>query len=224
MVWWGPGSTRPGAFSFSGVVVDSALLVVPAKGRGQDRAFLRRVGESIVFAVADGAGGTSHGAEAAEAIISLVSARAEELASKGADAFARVLRDADRDLVPATGGETTGVIGVFCGIGLAGASVGDSGALLVGDAILDLTAGQDRKPLLGSRIARPQPFERSGARGTLVVATDGLLKYATTSAIGRVLAAIHDLEAAARAVIDLARLPSGQLPDDAAVALIRGLR
>jgi hypothetical protein len=61
---------------------------------------------------------------------------------------------------------------------ITGASVGDSGAWLLRDSrIVDLTAGQRRKPLVGRGCApfriEPIPFD-----GTLLVASDGLFAYA----------------------------------------------
>jgi hypothetical protein len=107
---------------------------------------------------------------------------------------------------------------------LSGASAGDSGAWLVhnGDAI-DLTEGQSRKPLVGAgcrpwRIA-PRPLGGS----TLVVASDGLFRYARLAAIVR-RASGEDLPTAARALVDLVRLASGGLQDDVAVVLCRKLR
>lgn len=38
-------------------VLESATLVAPARGRGDDRALLLAVGGALVFAIADGAGG-----------------------------------------------------------------------------------------------------------------------------------------------------------------------
>lgn len=128
--------------------------------------------------------------------------------------WARALADIDRELQD-TGGESTAVIvevrhGTVCG-----ASVGDSGAWLVSDdQRVDLTCGQRRKPLLGSGAAWPVAFTSSGG-ASLLVASDGLLKYAPPDAI---IAALREpsLEAAARRLVGLVRLKSGALPDDVA--------
>jgi hypothetical protein len=60
------------------------------------------------------------------------------------------------------------------------------------------------------------------AGGTLLVASDGLLHYARQADIIRI-ASGEDLQAAARALIDLVRLPNGTLQDDVAVVLCRDL-
>ena len=103
--------------------------------------------------------------------------------------------------------------------GLSGASVGDSGALLIdGGPPLDLTAAQQRNPLLGSGIAIPMPIIHSRIAGTLVLATDGLWMYAATPAI-RELAG--EGEPDPRLLIDQARMPSGGHQDDVAVIMCR---
>ena len=104
---------------------------------------------------------------------------------------------------------------------IVGASVGDSGAWVIrGSQIEDATDGQARKPLLG---AGCQPFEIHAAplrADTLLVASDGLLRYARPDDIAR-LASGPDPAAAARSLIELVRLKSGALPDDVAVVLCR---
>jgi serine/threonine protein phosphatase PrpC len=107
--------------------------------------------------------------------------------------------------------------------GIAGASVGDSGAWLIqGSDILDLTDGQARKPLVGSGSVpfRIQPTPLGG--GTLLVASDGLLRYAKRHDIARV-AVGAGVTAAARALVETARLPNGTLQDDVSVVLCREL-
>jgi hypothetical protein len=90
-----------------------------------------------------------------------------------------------------------------------------------GSHIEDLTDGQTRKPLVGSGC---RPFAIRAAAlgaGTLLVASDGLLRYAKPADIAR-RAAGPDLAAAARGLVDLVRLRSGALPDDVSVVLCRG--
>ena len=100
-------------------------------------------------------------------------------------------------------------------------SVGDSGAWIIrGAEIDDLTANQQHEPLLGAG-AHPIAFERGPlAGGTLVVASDGLFRYAKPADIARV-ASGSDVEAVARALIDLVRLPTGALQDDVSVVVVR---
>src|SRR5207245_955414 len=103
-----------------------------------------------------------------------------------------------------------------------GASVGDCEAWLITEGgIAELTASQVRKPLLGSGEAVPVAFEAVLRDATLLLATDGLVKYGRRDRIAA-LARGPDLQAVTRALTDLPRLRSGALPDDVGVILCRG--
>lgn len=100
-----------------------------------------------------------------------------------------------------------------------GASVGDSGALLVTpDGPIELTAAQSRKPLAGSGACRPAIIPRQPLSRRLLVATDGLLKYTSLATINA-LARTGDVKSAVEALIQAAALRSGNLQDDVAVVL-----
>jgi hypothetical protein len=102
-----------------------------------------------------------------------------------------------------------------------GGSVGDCVAWIVGDRVVqELTATQERKPLLGSGTAVPVAFEAPVDDSTLLVASDGLWKYAPRVRIAQ-LARQPDLATAAREISELPRLRSGALPGDVAVLLCR---
>jgi len=202
-------------------VLDSALIVVPARSRGDDRALLRHVGDAVVFAIADGAGGTANGSAAADALVALVADRSDALADSDELAFVRLLEEGDDAGVARSGGQTTAVIGVARPGRIVGASVGDSGAILFREPPVELTSAQVRKPLLGSRNAQPRGFSAGWNGEPLLVATDGLLRFADLPAIGAELAIGRDCDSTASRLIDLARLRSGALPDDVALALVR---
>jgi serine/threonine protein phosphatase PrpC len=196
-------------------MTDCALEVVAARGHGQDRAAVFRFDRDVVLVVADGVGGTGDGAAAAQAIVDAVGA----VGSVDHD-WCGLLLDLD-ERVARFGQSTAVVVTLIDGV-ISGASVGDSGAWLIGthDA-RDLTDGQHRKPLVGDG-CRPfaiRPTPRT--TGTLLVASDGLLAYAKWADVIRI-ANGPDLSVAARALIDLVRLPSRALPDDVAVILCRG--
>jgi serine/threonine protein phosphatase PrpC len=179
-----------------------ASRVVAARAPGQDRA---RIDDNcsghLVIRVADGAGGVSHGGFAAQSVVDAVP-------PEGRDWEAWLV-----DLEPAlAGGQTTAVVMTIDGGSITGASVGDSIAWLVPGGTL--TANQQRKPLLGDG-AVPIGF-RGSLRGTLLVATDGLWRYAPREAIER-CAQLPDLEAAADALVALVQ----PLQDDVAVVLVR---
>lgn len=192
-----------------------AVEVAAAQRDGQDRARVIEVGDDLIVALADGAGGTGNGATAAQAIVDAIGA------DSAADDWCALLDGRDCDTQRLGNGKSTAVIVSIRGGVLSGASVGDSGAWLIqGANVVDLTQGQQRKPLLGDGCApwRIPPTRLNG--GTLLVASDGLLRYAKQLDIIRI-ASSEDLQAAARALIDLVRLPSGTLQDDVAVVLCR---
>lgn len=194
-----------------------ALEIAAARGNGQDRALVFERANGVVIALADGAGGTGNGAVAAQAVIDAVASAAD-----AAD-LCELLADLDHDGARLGHGQTTAVILAVKPDGMAGASVGDSGAWLVTDReIVDLTEGQVRKPLVGSG-CEPVAI-RAGAigHGTLLVASDGLLRCGRRQDIA-CIARGPDLAASARALVDLVRLPTGSLQDDVAIVLCRKL-
>ncbi|MBI4952305.1 MAG: protein phosphatase 2C family protein [Myxococcales bacterium] len=194
----------------------------------EDRLAVHHVRGGIVVVVADGAGGVSGGGEAAEVALHQVGAA---LAQPGLEPFVsgswvEVHREADREIErDGVAGETTCVVVAISDDGqLVGASCGDSGALVVerGGAADDLTRDQHRKRRLGTGRAVPVAFERATLRGTLVVATDGLLAYARPSVVAEVvLGAQGDLEEVVRALVECVRPPGrGELIDDVAVVVV----
>jgi serine/threonine protein phosphatase PrpC len=122
----------------------------------------------------------------------------------------------------AKAGETTCVIAVITVDQILGASVGDSCAWMIGPSeIANLTQGQSRKPLIGSGTAHAVPFERQLTPGDfLLLATDGLVKYASADRIAAVCRE-HELHAAVDKLIELVRYPSGALPDDVTVVITK---
>jgi len=175
------------------------------------------VGQSAcVLIVADGAGGLSGGLEAAVLAI--------EIAERNCDCFgdssacANFLQDLDRQICEdKIAGETTCAIAVATDDQIFGASVGDSGVwIIAGNEVLDLTRRQVRKPLIGSGSANPMGFLRHRIQGRLLLASDGLLKYASRERIATTIWETNN-EKCASALIEIVRLPSGELPDDVTV-------
>ena len=189
------------------------VAIESSRGAGQDRATVVHVPGGLVIALADGAGGTANGALAASAVIDAVQER------PASDPM--VLLDELDDPERLGRGETTAVIAsVRCG-SVFGASVGDSGAWLIeGTSTIDLTRAQRRKPLLGAMCIPIAFSDAFTASRTLLVASDGLFRYAKPADIARV-AQLPDLAEAARALIELVRLPSKALQDDASIVLCR---
>jgi serine/threonine protein phosphatase PrpC len=162
--------------------------------------------------VADGAGGTADGAAAAEAVQEALRALPPSLAKFDA---VQLLQRLDQQLLHI--GETTAVVAMVCDGKVMGASVGDSGAWLIGDHdCIDLTEQQRRKPLLGSGNALPVEFGPELLSSRLLLASDGLLKYVPRSHICELVRSLPVAEVG-DALLTAARLPSGRLWDDVAV-------
>lgn len=195
-------------------------VVVARRGLGQDRAAVESNNGATTLVLADGAGGRAGGRQAAE----LCTAAALERMRypDGTDPLVVLSKldgmlRADRDA-----GESTLVLCQLAGAELRGASVGDSGAWLIGDSgYRDLTDNQSRKPMLGSGAARGTAFTASITSETLLIASDGLLKFASHLTICGIVRGATDLADAGRQLIDSVRLRSGDLQDDTSLILLR---
>jgi serine/threonine protein phosphatase PrpC len=84
-----------------------------------------------------------------------------------------------------------------------------------------LTARQRRRPLVRSGEALPVQFEAELNGGRLLLASDGLIKYATVEQICAI-ATQGPVAEAADALANCVRLPSGAVPDDIAVVVLTG--
>ena len=192
------------------------VLVIAMRGTGQDRAAVLETDDGLVVALADGAGGTGNGAVAAQAVIDAIATTAS-----APPAWTALLSQLDHDPRRLGLGQTTAILLSVTRHGLRGASVGDSAAwLLRGSHLDDLTAGQARKPLLGAGCHPVAIHAGPLAGATLLVASDGLFRYAKPADVLHV-ASGPDLAAASAALVDLVRLPTGSLQDDVAIVLVR---
>jgi PPM family protein phosphatase len=197
------------------------LLTVAGNPQNQDRGLIVHDGPRTVLCVADGAGGRSGGIEAATMATEFVRTNVTTLMN--ADTCAELLRRMDAGVAKdAIAGETTCALAVLTSEAIFGASVGDSGIWLIpGEgAHIDLTGGQQRKPFIGSGSAWPVPFRHPLQHGWLLLATDGLLKYAAAERIIDTCRHPAD-EAAAQRLIELVRYPSGAMPDDVTLILAK---
>lgn len=202
-------------------MLQATKRIKPGGQELQDRAEFLLAENDLAIVLADGAGGMSGGAEAAEFVIQKFKA-ARDSASLKFEAMPDFLAAMDREMAEAQAvGEATCVILFLQGEKIFGASVGDSGAWMISDAgIEDLTANQCRRPLLGSGGALPVPFKYPKLSGTLLVASDGLLKYTSQEKIAAA-SRIADIDAAAEELLGLVRYPSGVCPDDVSLILVR---
>jgi PPM family protein phosphatase len=187
----------------------------------QDRADFFWHGPTLYLVLADGAGGMSGGAEAAEFVMQRVKIEAGS-AVLSPEALSNLLSAVDREMAAIGAyGETTCVLAAVSEAGIVGASVGDSGVLYVSETGVDhVTANQCRKPFVGSGRANPVGFSLGPLQGTLLVASDGLLKYTSAGRIAEA-ARSSDLNEVLRKLVGLVRFPSGMLPDDLSILLAR---
>lgn len=196
-------------------MIDVKIHIVSAGLTGQDRAAALEVYDGHLFVLADGAGGTSGGASAADRV------NDEVLRSSinSVDDCIGLLNDLDRQLEFL--GQTTAIIAKISNERIFGASVGDSCAWLVRQSsYIDLTQEQIQKPLLGSGRARPVgfgPYDVNESK--IMLASDGLFKYVHHNKILSIIASekINDVAAL---LIEAARLPSGALQDDISIITI----
>ena len=198
---------RPAASASAVSDLDLELRVAPLRGLGQDRAAAWAAGRVTVLALADGAGGISGGAQAADRFLVEILAATRDEPPRSAAACQALLFRVDRALAadPAAG-EAAGVLVVVGRQAVIGASVGDS--------VADLTRRQVRKPLLGSGEASAVPFRARFERGALVVMSDGLWRYARRERIAACC------RVGADRLVALTREEQPQA-DDAAVILAR---
>ena len=183
----------------------------------QDRGGVIEASIGLVMVVADGAGGQSGSAEAAGMAVELVRQKSNELSD--ANACVAFLQSMDRAISKdQVAGETTCALAVVTRDGVYGASVGDSGVWVINESwFINLTERQTRKHFIGSGSAWPSSFEYRTTDGdSLLLATDGLLKYTSSE---RIVTVCRDEVASnvPRGLIELVRYTSGALPDDVTV-------
>jgi PPM family protein phosphatase len=181
----------------------------------------------VVAVVADGAGGTSGGQAASQAVVALVADAIEAGRAPGrAEVWYQVLTEAGTKLTDFEIGQSTAVVVATNGTGIVGASVGDSEAWLIrSDSLIDLTKHQERKPLLGGGAVEPTAFAESLWPGdVLLLATDGIVKYAPAERLAALARRRLPVSACSDAMVELVRLPDGGLQDDLGLVLIRSSR
>ncbi|QPB82386.1 hypothetical protein CWC22_005050 [Pseudoalteromonas rubra] len=189
---------------------------------GQDSLSTFVNSDEVYFCLADGSGGISGGKEASLFATSLVNiAKTEKFNSP--DEFEAFLLSLDATISSdSILGETTIIVGKVSNNEVFGASVGDSECWILSNEFdYELSSHQIRKPLLGSGNSKPIGFGPINFSGTLLVASDGLFKYAVLSDIKELAHSNHLPQA-----IDytrLAQLKSGTYSDDIAVIAISAL-
>jgi serine/threonine protein phosphatase PrpC len=188
----------------------------------QDRVAAWPTAYGHLLAVADGMGGRAGGAAVADFVIRHLEAHARWPTFPTPFALAELLRQIDRDAATqAGGGETTAIVCAVSDAGVSGAAVGDSAAWWVtATGVQALTVEAVRKPWVGSGGADALPFAVPAEPGTLLLMTDGVWEYADPAVL-RDIARGDDLAPIPARLIDAARMRTGQLQDDAALAVAR---
>lgn len=196
--------------------MEVAIHIEPQAAAGDDRAAAFDFAGGKLLVVADGAGGLSGGAAAAQAVVDYF----RNLTSTVEPDWTGVLMQLDRYLASsASFGETTAVVAHVTPRHVVGASVGDSGGWMFAVGIwLNLLEDQKRKPLIGSGKAVPVGFGPFPAGDRLLLGSDGLFKYVDADRIGE-LALLDPMDRAVLELVQAARLPSGKLQDDITVVI-----
>jgi PPM family protein phosphatase len=211
------------------MMYDVARFEDSYRNETEDRADIIPLGggdDGIVLVVADGVGGRPGGGAAAEEAVRWTREAVPSLPPRerrDPRTWHHLAKKIDEAIAgEEDAGETTLVILCITPRRLVGVSVGDSEAWLVtSGGHYDLTGGQNRKPYLGEGMADPVPFALPNpGYGTVLVATDGLFKYAPPERIGDAVLQ-GSLEEAVVRVADEARLPSGRFSDDIMILLCR---
>jgi serine/threonine protein phosphatase PrpC len=207
---------------------ESATACASFRAHSEDRFAVHTVHGGLVIFVADGAGGIPGGGAAADLVHQFVEHAIADPHFKPFDpeSWVAMLVEADSEAEQdRIAGETTCVVVALADTGgFVGASVGDSGALVIrSDGTTDeLTDEQQRKRRIGSGRASPVTFKRAGLEGVLVVASDGLFAYARPDRIAEVVLATPALDELPKLLVNSVRLPtSGDLQDDVAIVLAR---
>jgi PPM family protein phosphatase len=195
---------------------ETAQLTRAYRDRCEDRVAVIQSDDRTIVVVADGAGGVGNGDLAAEAVIREVTTGYQAIST--AEQWEARLREIDCRIGI---GESAAVIVDLRADAIIGASVGDSRAWIIRDGeLIDLTASQIRKPLLGSGEAQPVQLCCGPLIGTLIVATDGFCNYVKRDHLTRLVAHAEFIELPRRCV-ELVRLPSGELWDDIGIVACR---
>lgn len=191
----------------------------------EDRALvLQAAPDALVLAMADGVGGQPGGGVAAQLAVETVELEGAALIRRPVRYWRGLVQALDDALAAhPDSGQTTLIALCLSGGKVLGASVGDSEAWWITAAgHFDLTEAQKRKPFLGTGAAEPVAFALTLTEpGTLLLATDGLFKYADPLAITEAVRSAATVEAAADALEALACAPAGRFYDDLALVLVR---
>ncbi|MFI5381457.1 MAG: PP2C family protein-serine/threonine phosphatase [Tepidisphaerales bacterium] len=198
-------------------VNEDAIAVVPHPGRT----------DTLICALADGQGGQSGGARAAQVAVETCLEQARQCSPAkllspftwqaiGPEVDQSVMRDPEA-------GFTT-FVGLAVGPGfVVGASCGDSaGVLLLGEKFVQLTGGQQKNPPIGSGTAYSSPFSaRLDGPFKLLLMSDGVWKFTSWEQIAE-LCRRESGQELITAIRTATQKLDGRLMDDFSVILVEG--
>jgi serine/threonine protein phosphatase PrpC len=201
---------------------EHAKALASSRVSSQDLVGVYERDDFLVIVIADGGGGMRGGEAASRCLLTVVGAAVNDpgFAIGQTLPWVDLFKATDAALATNRAGETTGVVVVLGPRGLVGVSAGESEAWVVAPTAVDnLTVGRQTKQRLGSGRVTPTAFERATLGGVLVIASDGLFKYAATDVIAGIVRN-NAIGVAADHLVDLVRLRSGKVTDDVAVVLV----
>jgi serine/threonine protein phosphatase PrpC len=191
--------------------------------RSQDALGVYQRDDTLVVALADGGGGMRPGEAASRSLIAVVEAAVADtqFGVEEVRPWVDLFLATDASLVANRAGQTTGTVVVLGRRGLMGFSIGDSEAWVVTKRGIDnLTISQHSRERLGQRPSTVVVFERPQLAGVLLVATDGLFRYASAAVIAGIVQGGPIAQTPGR-LLDLVRLRSGKFADDVAMVLVQ---
>lgn len=170
--------------------------------------------------LADGVGGQGGGGVAAQYLVDFVSQNVSKNNLHQPFFLQNLLGAADHMINNhAKAGKTTAIVIAVEDNEVYGSSAGDSEAyILENNCLTSLTDGQDLNGFIGSGHAAPISFKKIFTDGVLILASDGLWKYAQPQNIIKELSSSRQKASSAR-LADLARMQSGHLNDDISILL-----
>ncbi len=197
--------------------------VEQATKQGQDHANVFEINSYIVLLLADGAGGYKGAGKVSEKFLELITDKIKSgPIPKDFMVLEQIMRDIDSKLFQhSNGSETTAIVTIINDTQVWGVSVGDSQCWMFNNEFnYELTKNQYRKPLLGSGQAIPVGFGPFELNRFIVVGSDGLFNYTSIDSIEKKLCAV-DFADVSKSLIELVRLPSGNLQDDCSVVIYK---
>lgn len=183
--------------------------------------YFTKDGVDFLF-LADGAGGCGGGAKASQYLASFVQQNVSGHRIHEPKFLYELLTAADYSLLDnVPGSQTTAIVIAIKDDFLYVSSVGDSHAWIVDKySIKSLTEGKSHKAFIGSGKVNPLVSKTYFHDGILILASDGLWKYASSDRIIETLRQSPELLSSAL-LSDLARMKSGGLQDDISILLYR---